>query len=149
MDWQCRVRRPLHDGFRTTGNRWRELWRACICGAHPGCSGAALDGGRIEDRGHKMGLNGVDNGRLYFDHVRIPRDHLLDRYASVSPEGDYDSSIASDDKRFFTMLGTLVGGRISVAAASVTAARKALAIAIRYGALRRPFGGGDGVEARI
>src|SRR5699024_4493143 len=103
----------------------------------------------IEDCGHKMGLNGVDNGRLYFDHVRIPRENLLDRYASVSPEGGYDSSIASDDKRFFTMLGTLVGGRISVAAASITAARKALAIAIRYGALRRQFGGGDGVETRI
>src|SRR5699024_9219310 len=111
--------------------------------------GRPRPGVRIEDCGHKMGLNGVDNGRLYFDNVRIPRDNLLDRYASVSPEGDYDSPITGDDKRFFTMLGTLVGGRISVAAASVTAARKALAIAIRYGALRRQFGSGDGTETRI
>ena len=27
----------------------------------------------IEDMGHKIGLNGVDNGRLFFKNVRIPR----------------------------------------------------------------------------
>ncbi|GAA3970528.1 acyl-CoA dehydrogenase [Allohahella marinimesophila] len=106
--------------------------------------GALLDGVRVEDCGHKMGLNGVDNGRLYFDQVKVPRDNLLDRYASVSTDGAYDSPIPGENKRFFTMLGTLVGGRISVAAASVVAARKSLAIAVRYGALRRQFGGGDG-----
>lgn len=111
--------------------------------------GAPLAGVRIEDCGHKMGLNGVDNGRLYFDNVRIPRENLLDRYASVAPGGTYDSPISGDNKRFFTMLGTLVGGRISVAAGSVMAARKALAIAIRYGALRRQFGGSDASEMRV
>src|SRR5699024_2563667 len=108
-----------------------------------------VKGVRIEDCGHKMGLNGVDNGRLYFDNVRIPRDNLLDRYARVTPEGAYESPIAGDNKRFFTMLGTLVGGRISVAAGSVTAARKSLAIAIRYGALRRQFGGSGESEMRV
>lgn len=112
-------------------------------------NGDPVAGVRIEDCGHKMGLNGVDNGRLYFDNVRIHRENLLDRYASVTPEGAYESPMAGDNKRFFTMLGTLVGGRISVAAASVTAARKSLAIAIRYGALRRQFGSGDGRETRI
>src|SRR5205085_11626979 len=34
---------------------------------------------RIEDCGHKGGLNGVDNGRLWFDQVRVPREALLDR----------------------------------------------------------------------
>ena len=29
---------------------------------------------RIEDDGRKIGLNGVDNGRLWFDGVRVPRD---------------------------------------------------------------------------
>lgn len=112
-------------------------------------AGEVLPGVRIEDCGHKMGLNGVDNGRLYFDDVRIPRENLLDRYAVVQPDGTYDSPIASDNKRFFTMLGTLVGGRISVASASVTAAKKALTIATRYGALRRQFGGDEGGELRI
>ena len=36
--------------------------------------GAVLPGVRIEDCGRKMGLNGVDNGRIWFDGVRIPRD---------------------------------------------------------------------------
>lgn len=111
--------------------------------------GEPIDGVRIEDCGHKMGLNGVDNGRLYFDNVRIPRENLLDRYASVTADGTYESPIAGDNKRFFTMLGTLVGGRISVASGSVTAAKKALAIAIRYGALRRQFGGSDDSEMRV
>ena len=27
----------------------------------------------VEDCGHKQGLNGVDNGRIFFDNVRVPR----------------------------------------------------------------------------
>src|SRR5579864_3312656 len=36
--------------------------------------GRPCNGVRIEDCGHKGGLNGVDNGRLWFDHVRVPRE---------------------------------------------------------------------------
>lgn len=111
--------------------------------------GEPMPGVRIEDCGPKMGLNGVDNGRLYFDNVRIPRDNLLDRYGQVQPDGTYNSPIASDNKRFFTTLGTLVGGRISVASACVTAAKKSLTIATHYGALRRQFGGEEGGEQRV
>ncbi|WP_353249309.1 acyl-CoA dehydrogenase [Salinisphaera sp. T31B1] len=112
-------------------------------------NGAPMPGVRIEDCGNKMGLNGVDNGRLYFDGVRIPRENLLDRYGQVAPDGTYDSPIANDNKRFFVTLGTLVGGRISVASACVTAAKKSLTIATRYATLRRQFGGEAGGELRI
>ena len=95
---------------------------------------------RIEDCGEKMGLNGVDNGRLWFDHVRIPRENMLDRFASVAPDGTYESPIPSAGKRFFTMLSTLVGGRISVARAGLSAAKSGLTIAVRYGNRRRQFG---------
>jgi len=105
-----------------------------------GSNGQPAPGVRIKDCGHKMGLNGVDNGRIWFDQVRIPRQNLLDRYASVSPQGEYTSPISSMNKRFFTMLGTLVAGRISVAACGLTASKSALAIATRYGAVRRQFG---------
>jgi acyl-CoA oxidase len=103
-------------------------------------AGAPLPGVRIEDCGAKMGLNGVDNGRLWFDDVRIPRDNLLDRFGQVSAEGVYTSSIPSPSKRFFTMLGTLVGGRLSVGLAALSASKTALTIAVRYTDRRRQFG---------
>ena len=103
-------------------------------------AGVPLPGVEIEDCGEKEGLNGVDNGRIRFDGVRVPRENLLDRFARVSPEGEYTSPIPGAAKRFFTMVGTLVGGRISVAAAAVSAAKVGLAIAVRYGVHRRQFG---------
>ncbi|MDE2982553.1 MAG: acyl-CoA dehydrogenase family protein [Gemmatimonadota bacterium] len=111
--------------------------------------GATLPGIRIEDCGAKEGLNGVDNGRIRFDGVRVPRDALLDRFAQVSADGDYHSPIPSPGRRFFTMLGTLVSGRISIAAASHTVAKKALTIAIRYAAGRHQFGPAGGPEVPI
>ena len=112
-------------------------------------SGQAMPNVRIEDSGHKMGLNGVDNGRLWFDSVRIPRANLLDRFAQVSAEGVYTSPIASEGKRFFVMLGTLVGGRIAVGSAANSAAKAGLTIAVRYGARRRQFGPAGGPEVPL
>jgi len=108
--------------------------------------GAPMPGVRIEDCGEKIGLHGVDNGRIYFDNVRIPRENLLNRFADVTEAGEYVSTIPSASRRFFTMLGTLVAGRISVAAASNCAAKAGLAIAIRHTAARRQFGNDDGPE---
>jgi acyl-CoA oxidase len=99
-----------------------------------------LTGIRIEDCGAKLGLDGVDNGRIWFDQVRVPRDNLLDRYASVSEEGVYSSPIESPTKRFFTMLGTLIQGRVSICGASINATKVALAIAVRHAESRRQFG---------
>jgi acyl-CoA oxidase len=97
-------------------------------------------GVRIEDCGEKLGLNGVDNGRLAFDGVRVPREALLDRFAQVDADGAYRSAIADPSRRFFTMLGALIQGRVCVAAAGVSATKSALTIAVRYGARRRQFG---------
>ena len=102
-------------------------------------SHSTLPGIRIEDNGYKMGLNGVDNGRIWFDQVSIPRENLLDKYGQVSSDGEYSSSIKSDGKRFFTMLGALVAGRVSIACASNNATKNALTIAIRYALKRRQF----------
>jgi acyl-CoA oxidase len=102
--------------------------------------GAVRPGIDITDEGGKVGLEGVDNGRIVFDRVRVPRENLLDRFGRVSDEGVYESPIPSPGRRFFTMLGTLVAGRISIAAASVGAAATGLTIALRYSARRRQFG---------
>ena len=104
-------------------------------------SGAFLPGVGGEDDGPKSGLNGVDNGRLHFSGVRVPRANLLNRYGDVAPDGTYSSPIASQGRRFFTMLGTLVQGRVSLAGAANTGAKLALQIAITYADQRRQFAG--------
>jgi acyl-CoA oxidase len=101
--------------------------------------GKLLDGVSVEDDGLKMGLNGVDNGRIRFDGVRIPRDNLLDRFADITDEGRYVSPIDNPDKRFFTMLGTLVQGRVCVSGAGINAAKVALTLAVKYAVRRRQF----------
>jgi acyl-CoA oxidase len=103
-------------------------------------AGHVLPGIRIEDDGLKGGLNGVDNGMIWFDQVRVPREALLNRYGDVSTDGVYSSPIENANKRFFTMLGTLVQGRVCISAASVSAAKSALTIAIRHSLRRRQFG---------
>ncbi|MBD0020664.1 acyl-CoA dehydrogenase [Gordonia sp. (in: high G+C Gram-positive bacteria)] len=105
--------------------------------------GHDLPGVITSDCGHKGGLAGVDNGRILFDNVRIPAENLLNRYGDVAADGTYSSPIESTNKRFFTMLGTLIRGRVCVAATSGAAARKALTLATRYGLLRRQFDAPD------
>ena len=108
-----------------------------------------LPGIHIEDNGPKMGLNGVDNGRITFTDVRVPRENLLNRFGDVDEKGHYSSDIAGESKRFFTMLGTLVGGRISVAFAGLSASKNALAIATRYACHRRQFGAAGEPEIKL
>ncbi len=107
---------------------------------------AFLPGIGGEDDGLKGGLNGIDNGRLHFDHVRVPRVDLLDRYGSVAADGSYSSPIASPGRRFFTMLGTLVQGRVSLDGAAVNVSKLALITAVTYGNQRRQFTGGSDTE---
>jgi acyl-CoA oxidase len=102
-------------------------------------SGAFLPGVGGEDDGLKGGLNGIDNGRLHFDQVRVPRENLLNKYGDVAADGTYSSPIASPGRRFFTMLGTLVQGRVSLDGASVVASKLATTIAITYASQRRQF----------
>lgn len=97
-----------------------------------------------EDDGVKGGLNGIDNGRLHFDSVRIPRTNLLNRYGDVAPDGTYSSEIPSPGRRFFTMLGALVQGRVSLDGAATTGTALALHIAVTYANQRRQFDSGSG-----
>jgi acyl-CoA oxidase len=112
-------------------------------------NGNTLNGITIGDCGHKMGLNGVDNGTISFDNVVIPKENMLDRFASVNDKGQFESPIPSDNRRFFTMLGTLVGGRIGIPRSALAAAKSGLTIAIRYSDQRRQFGPEGGSEVPI
>jgi acyl-CoA oxidase len=111
--------------------------------------GKSIKGVRIEDCGRKMGLNGVDNGIIYFDQVVIPKENMLDKFASVNERGEFESPISSDNRRFFTMLGTLVGGRIGIPRSALSASKTGLTIAIRHGENRKQFGPEGGEEVPI
>jgi acyl-CoA oxidase len=107
-------------------------------------NGNLLVGIEVEDCGYKIGLNGVDNGRIWFDNVEVPVDNLLNRYGSIEEDGNYSSPIKKSNKRFFTMLGALVVGRICVGQAGVNASKSALTIAIKYANRRQQFAAQDG-----
>ena len=101
--------------------------------------GEVLPGIRIEDCGRKLGLNGVDNGRIWFDEVRVPRTSMLNQFADVTRDGVYESPIENPNRRFFTMLGTLIQGRVCVGGGGINASKVALAIATKYADRRRQF----------
>jgi acyl-CoA oxidase len=105
-----------------------------------------MPGVSLSDCGVKLGLNGVDNGRILFHQVRVPRTNLLGRFGDIDDEGRYHSPIESPGRRFFTMLGDLVRGRISVAGGAGAAAKSALALAVRYGEARTQFARPDSAE---
>ncbi len=108
-------------------------------------NGADLPGVTTGDCGYKGGLRAVDNGRIMFDNVRVPAENLLNKYGDVAADGTYSSEIENINRRFFTMLGTLIRGRVSVGATATATGRKALTLATRYALVRKQFDapGGD------
>jgi acyl-CoA oxidase len=113
--------------------------------------GNDLPGVTTSDCEYKGGLPGVDNGRIVFDHVRVPRVNLLNKYGDVAEDGTYSSPIENPNRRFFTMIGTLIRGRICVGGSAGNAARVALDIATRYALQRRQFSapGEDSAEGEV
>ncbi|KMZ58548.1 Acyl-CoA oxidase [Zostera marina] len=104
---------------------------------------------RIADCGHKIGLNGVDNGRIWFDKLRIPRENLLNSLSDVMPDGRFISSIDNPDERFATLLAPLTAGRVNIPSNAVYVSKLGLAIAIRYSLTRRAFSISPGDEETL
>lgn len=94
---------------------------------------------RIAECGHKIGLNGVDNGRIWFDNLRVPRENLLNSVADVLPDGCYVSAIKNPDQRFAAFMAPLTSGRVNIASTAVYISKVGLAIAVRYALARRAF----------
>ena len=93
----------------------------------------------IGDIGMKMGRNGIDNGWIQFTNVRIPRTYMLMKYTKVTREG-----VVKEPPLNQLAYGALIQGRVAMVTDSANVAKKALTIAIRYGAVRRQFASSSG-----
>ncbi|KAK9822656.1 hypothetical protein WJX81_004971 [Elliptochloris bilobata] len=110
--------------------------------------GRALPGVEIKDCGYKIALQGVDNASFRFHDVRVPRENLLDRFATVDRSGQYRSPYSAS-RRFAATLGELTGGRVGLTCSSLAVLKGATTIAVRYGAARQQFGPPDAPEISV
>ncbi|CAG9784032.1 unnamed protein product [Diatraea saccharalis] len=94
----------------------------------------------IGDMGEKIGVHGIDNGFIMFNHYRIPRENLLNRTADVTEDGVYESSFSDPSRILGAALENLSAGRVGIMQESCHSIASAVTIAVRYAASRRQFG---------
>ncbi|XP_055985242.1 peroxisomal acyl-coenzyme A oxidase 2 isoform X2 [Sorex fumeus] len=92
-----------------------------------------LPGVTVGDIGPKMDFEHTDNGFLRLDHVRIPRENMLNRFAQVQPDGTY-VKLGMPQSNYLSMVVLrveLLLGEI------LPLLQKACCIAVRYSVIRR------------
>lgn len=99
-----------------------------------------MPGVTITDMGVKFGLNGVDNATVSFDHVRIPRENHMNKYADVTPEGEFVCDIKRNPQRFFKTTERLLSGRMCIAALALGCSKGAIYTALKYSQIRKSIG---------
>ncbi|XP_068085337.1 peroxisomal acyl-coenzyme A oxidase 3 isoform X2 [Anabrus simplex] len=109
----------------------------------------AYPGVIVGDLGEKIGLNGVDNGFVMFNNYGIPRENLMNKLGDVTPEGAYVTPFKDPKKRFGASLGALSNGRVMIIHICLAYFVKAIAVAVRYSAVRKQFGPTDAEELPV
>uniref|UniRef100_A0A7S1KN30 Acyl-coenzyme A oxidase n=1 Tax=Percolomonas cosmopolitus TaxID=63605 RepID=A0A7S1KN30_9EUKA len=101
-----------------------------------------LPGVYVGDWGSKTSAtwDAMDNGFVWFDHVKLPLASMLNRYQEVTPQGEYVVKIKDRRTLFGLTLGALSGGRVGIAHDVVSRSRLSLIIAVRYSHARKQFG---------
>lgn len=103
----------------------------------------AMPGCRVEDMGLKIGLNGIDNAKILFDNVRVPRDAMLTSYAEVMPDGSYvwkDGEAPKLRDRFLRLADQLLSGRLCISSMMLGGTKTVLTGALAYMATRMGVG---------
>jgi acyl-CoA oxidase len=98
-------------------------------GPHPfflqlrdGDTNALMPGIRVEDMGIKTIANDLDNARVWFDHVQLPRDALLNKFCEIDDDGAYQ--VIGDEPMRIEVIGQrLLTGRQCIAEAAILSAR--------------------------
>ncbi|ODQ77453.1 hypothetical protein BABINDRAFT_163468 [Babjeviella inositovora NRRL Y-12698] len=104
-----------------------------------------MPGVTVGDIGAKMGRDGIDNGWIQFNNVRIPRVFMLQKYAKVTRDGAVTDSPLNQ-----LSYAALVGGRVSMVRDSFRFGSRFITIALRYSIGRRQFGkSADGGEIKL
>ncbi|XP_045145944.1 peroxisomal acyl-coenzyme A oxidase 2 isoform X2 [Echinops telfairi] len=92
-----------------------------------------LPGITVGDIGPKMDFDHTDNGFLRLDHVRVPRENMLSRFAQVLPDGTY-TKLGAAQSNYLSMVVV----RVSLLLGEILPIlQKACVIATRYSVVRR------------
>ncbi|PRP79342.1 putative acyl-CoA dehydrogenase [Planoprotostelium fungivorum] len=103
-------------------------------------SGKTAQGVTVVDLGARKGLQGVDYGSISFDHVRVPRENLLNKYSNVDEAGDYWCRFPTQRRHFAALLSGLYIGRIVATTMCISGLKVAITVAIRFAHIKKQYG---------